>query len=301
MTAEDKLGCSLGVFAHNEAGNIVTLLTALVSQKLRQVRIDEIIVVSSASTDGTDDLVRDFAASHSLVRLISQAKREGKSSAINLFLREAQSDLLVVISGDVIPAPDTIEKLVSAFRDPAVGASGGRPIPVNDPSSFIGYAVHLLWRLHHRMAMIAPKLGEMIAFRKVMDAIPADSAVDEASIEALVRDQGLKLRYIPTALISNKGPATLKDFVKQRRRIQNGHLWLKKKQAYTVASQDSGTLFWILIDELLEAPLSAPKIFAVMALEMWCRFLGSLDYYLLGKNPFAWDIARSAKHQKDLP
>jgi len=145
------------------------------------------------------------------------------------------------------------------------------------------------------MAMLSPKLGEMIAFRKVMDAIPADSAVDEASIEALVRDAGLKLRYIPEAVISNKGPLNLKDFVKQRRRIQNGHLWLMEKQGYEVVSQDKGTLLWILLDEALDYPLKTPMMLAVMALEIWCRMLGTWDYRVKGRNPFAWEIARSTK------
>jgi hypothetical protein len=44
----------------------------------------------------------------------------------------------------------------------------------------------------------------MIAFRKVMDSIPKDSAVDEASIEAIIRSRGLELRYIPKAMITTK-------------------------------------------------------------------------------------------------
>jgi len=233
------------------------------------------------------------------VRLITQERREGKSAAINLFLASAKEQLLVVISGDVIPAPKTIELLISAFRDPSIGATGGRPMPVNDEQGFMGYAVHLLWRLHHRMAMLSPKLGEMIAFRKVMDSIPSDSAVDEASIEALVRDAGLKLRYIPEALIRNKGPQNLKDFIKQRRRIQNGHLWLMEKQGYEVVSQDKGTLLWILLDEAREYPQNIPKMLAVMALEIWCRALGTWDYRVKGRNPFAWEIARSTKDLGD--
>jgi len=295
LERDNALICSLGVFAYNEADNIIPLLEALCAQKLQRARIAEIIVVSSASTDGTDALVEDFALGEPRVRLIRQARREGKSSAINLFLAEAVSPILMVISGDVIPAPATIEKLAAAFSDPKVGASGGRPVPVNPANTFMGFAVHLLWRLHHRMAMISPKLGEMIAFRKLMDSIPADSAVDEASIEAIVRSHGLKLRYIPEAVISNKGPTNLKDFIKQRRRIQNGHLWLKQKQDYRVVSQDGGTLLRIIFDELRERPASAPKVVAVMALEIYCRLLGAWDYYAKGKNPFAWDIARSTK------
>ncbi len=298
MDQTSKLACSLGVFAYNEADNIIPLLTALCSQQLSRAEIAEIIVVSSASTDGTDELVRAFAESHRQVRLIRQARREGKSSAINLFLAEASSSILMVISGDVIPAPTTIEKLAVALADPKVGASGGRPVPVNPTKTFMGYAVHLLWRLHHRMALISPKLGEMIAFRRLMDSIPADSAVDEASIEAIVRSRGLKLRYIPDAIISNKGPTNLPDFIKQRRRIQNGHLWLKKTQDYNVVSQDGGTLLRILFEEIREYPASAPKVLAVMALEFYCRLLGAWDFYAKGRNPFAWDIARSTKNLK---
>ena len=217
-----KISCSIGVFAHNEEANILHLLRALSAQKLNEACIEEIIVVSSASIDATDDLVRDYALENPKVKLYTQARREGKSSAINLFMAEAKSDVLVVISGDVIPAENTIELMVSAFVDPKIGASGGRPMPVNSDQNLIGYAVHLLWRLHHRMALISPKLGEMIAFRKVMESIPKESAVDEASIEAIIRQKGLQLKYIPQAIIHNKGPENLPDYIKQRRRIQIG-------------------------------------------------------------------------------
>jgi cellulose synthase/poly-beta-1,6-N-acetylglucosamine synthase-like glycosyltransferase len=292
----ERIKSSIGIFAHNEAGNILNLLTALTGQKTSVAEIAEIIVVSSASTDGTDETVTAYAAEYPLVRLITQAKREGKSAAINLFLAEAKQEILVIISGDVIPSEHTIEKLVSAFSDAKLGACGGRPVPVNQHDTFMGYAVHLLWRLHHRMALISPKLGEMIAFRKVMESIPRDSAVDEASIEAIVRSQGLSLRYIPDAIIHNKGPETMSDFIKQRRRIQNGHLWLQKHQAYKVVSQDTGTLLRIMLSELKDSPTDAAKLFGVMGLEMFCRLLGSWDYHVRKKNPFTWEIVRSAKN-----
>lgn len=292
---KSKLSCSVGVFAHNEAANIASLLDALLQQKLKKAAISQIIVVSSASTDGTDDIVREYCRKDERIRLITQEKREGKSAAINLFLANATEDFCVVISGDVIPAPRTIELLISAFADPRVGATGGRPVPVNDPNTLIGYAVHLLWRLHHRMALLSPKLGEMIAFRKLMDSIPAESAVDEASIEAIIRAAGLKLRYIPAAIIHNKGPLNWKDFIKQRRRIQNGHLWLIENQGYKVVSQDKGTLFWIMLDEAIERPKDLFKMFFVMKVEIWGRLLGTWDYRIKKRNPFAWEIAKSTK------
>ncbi|MGB4309495.1 MAG: glycosyltransferase family 2 protein, partial [Candidatus Cloacimonadaceae bacterium] len=137
-----KITCSVGVFAHNEAANIGALLDALIRQKLKKAEIRQIIVVSSASKDGTDEIVREYCQKDERIRLITQEKREGKSAAINLFIAAASEDICVVISGDVIPAPRTIERLVSAFADPKIGATGGRPVPVNDPDSLIGYSVH---------------------------------------------------------------------------------------------------------------------------------------------------------------
>jgi len=290
-----KLTCSIGVIAYNEAGNICKLLQALCEQQLEKVEIAEIIVVSSACTDGMDELVCEFALTHPQVSLICEKERSGKSSAINIFLKEAKSEILIIESGDTIPAPDTIEKLIVPFADSKIGATGGRPTPVNNEKTLIGYSVHLLWRLHHRMALIHPKLGEMIAFRRVFSAIPKDSAVDEASIESIIRSKRLQLLYVPDAIIYNKGPETWNDFVKQRRRIQNGHLWLLNKHNYKVSSQESNVLWNIFIQEIKSNPGQLPKMIIVILMEIYCRLLGSYDYHVKKKNPFAWDIASTTK------
>ncbi len=296
MTDKNRsIPCSIGVICFNEEGNIGSLLDALLGQKLSTVIIEEIIVVSSACTDATDSIVLEYQKTFPQIQLIQQSQREGKSSAINLFIEKAKCEVLVIESGDTIPAEDAIEKICSVFSDYKVGAAGGRPVPVNKTSDFMGYAVHLLWRLHHRMAMISPKLGELIAFRKVMDRIPKESAVDEASIEALIRSKRLRLRYIPDAVIYNKGPENIKDFIKQRRRIQNGHLWLSDKQSYSVSSQNSGILLQILFQEIVENPGQFCRLVTVMILEFYCRILGSIDYYIKKNNPFKWDIAQSTK------
>ncbi len=292
----NTLHCSIGVIVFNEAENIGRLLQALEAQQLSTVVIDRVVVVSSACTDGTDDIVEAFAATHPRVSLIKEPERRGKSSAINLFLAAAQdSEVLVVVSGDTLPERNTVEKMVSAFADPAVGMTGGRPFPENPSGTFIGYAVNLLWKLHHRMALLSPKLGEMIAFRNLVRQIPTDSAVDEASIETVVTGQGYRLRYIPEAIVHNKGPETVADFIKQRRRITVGHLWLANTQHYVVPSQKPGIMARITLDEALREPARLPWLVGVMALEAWCRLLGWYDYRVCKRNPYAWDMARTTK------
>lgn len=289
------ISCSLGIFAYNEEKNIRQLLNAIENQKLEKVELREIIVVSSNSTDNTDEIVREYAKSDSRIKLIIQKERKGKSSAINLFLKEAKNEIVLIESADTIPAENTIEKMVLPFQNSKIGMAGGKPTPVNDPKTFIGFAVCMLWRLHHKMSMISPKLGEMAAFRNIVKEIPEKSAVDEASIEAIIRKQDLKLEYVPEAIVYNKGPENVSDFLKQRRRIYAGHLWLQENQDYKVSSQNSGLIIRLTLQEFSLNPIKNLKIIFTMFLEVWGRFFGWFDYKILKKNPFKWDISESTK------
>ena len=292
----NKLFCSIGIIVYNEAKNIGHLLELITSENYKDVEITEIIVVSSACTDGTNEIVDYYQKHDKRVKLITEPERRGKSSAINLFLKNSSNELLIIESGDTIPAEGTIRKLILPFQDPEVGMTGGRPVPVNSSITFSGYAVNLLWKLHHKMALKSPKLGEMIVFRRVFDSIPAESAVDEASIEALIAKNNLTKLYIADAIIHNKGPEEISGFIKQRKRIETGHLWLTKKHNYQVASQKKSILFSLLREEISERPQDLFKIFAVMFVEIYARLLGRFDYYIKKKNPFTWEIISSTKN-----
>lgn len=293
-----QIHCEIGLIVYNEAENIGRLLQALEQQELKQVVIDRIIVVSSACHDGTDDIVRERIKLNNRIELITEAERNGKSAAINKFLAVAKSEILIVESGDTLPAKDTIEKLVSVFADAKVGASGGRPVPENKRQGITGHLVHILWEMHHLMAQESPKLGEMIAFRHIFEAIPSHSAVDEASIEAIILEQGLELRYVPEAKVFNKGPEKFSEYISQRRRIASGHLWLKENQQYNVASQDSDLLFRIMKKQFRDRPGEWFFLILSIKVEILCRFLGWWDLKVLKKNPFKWDIAATSKNIK---
>ena len=106
-----------------------------------------------------------------------------------------------------------------------------------------------MWRLHHKIALITPKLGELVAFRSLVKEIPADTAVDEASIEAIIRKAGYELCYVPDAIVRNKGPENIKDFLKQRRRIAAGHKHLMIEERYEVSTMDPKKILKILFQE----------------------------------------------------
>ncbi len=296
---DDFVGCSVGIMAHNEEANIARTIYAVLQQQGSSVRIEEVIVVASGCTDSTVPIVTEIASHEPGVRLCIQEKREGKASAINLFLKQAISQVVVLIGADVIPEVSALEYLCAPLKDPKIGMVGGRPQPVNDRSTFMGYAVHLLWRLHDRLARIHPKLGEVIAFRNVISGIPTDSPVDEISIQALISQLGYQLIYEPACIVYNKGPLTVRDFLKQRRRIHAGHLQTRDRQNYEASTMKASPIFFQLIachDFTMRTPKHALWTLATVILEGYARLQGYLDY----RRKLAYHIWEMVDSTKDL-
>ena len=281
----------MGITAHNEEANIGRLLERVLEQQLSTVVLHEIIVVISGCTDNTEAIVRDYAAREPRISLLVQEKREGKASAINLFMRHATQPILILCSADVLPELDAIEKLVAPLADVNIGMTSCRPVPVNDPQTFMGFGVHLLWELHHQINLNGFKAGEMTAFRKIFERIPYDTAVDEASVEPIIRGQG---RYVPDAIIYNKGAETVDDFLRQRRRIYSGHLIIKESLGYAVSTMSGLKILRLLLAHLDWRPKQFLWTWLVVALEMYGRYLGWRDYKAK-RDHSVWEIATTTK------
>jgi glycosyl transferase family 2 len=292
-----ELQCSVGVMAYNEEANIAHVLHSILGQKLTAKRIVEVIVVASGCEDQTASIVADVASREPCVRLIEQPRREGKASAINLFISAAQCPVLVLVSADVIAEDDAFEALLRHFDDSAVGMTGGHATPVNGDATFLGHAVHLQWHLHDRIARKSPKLGEMVAFRNVIPGIPCDTTVDELFIQALISQLGYLLVYEPQAIVYNRGPATTHDFLRQRRRIHAGHLRVRAEQAYSASTMSA----WRAARALVASEASFRSLrttlwsIGTVGLEAIARILGCYDVIRGRRPPGVWKMANTTK------
>jgi poly-beta-1,6-N-acetyl-D-glucosamine synthase len=291
------LTCSIGIMAYNEEANIGRLLEAMVFQRTKNVAVTEIVVVASGCTDSTEAIVRDWAKRDQRIRLIVQERRTGKAVAVNEYLPQAKERIIVLCSADLVPQADAIEQLVSPLADSEVGMTSSRPVPVNDPNQFMGYAAHMLWDLHHAVNLIHFKAGEMIAFRKIFERIPYHTAVDEASIEPVIRGQGYRVQYVPTAIVYNQGPETAADFLSQRRRIYAGHLAVRDTLGYSVSTMSPYRIFGILLRHLDLRPRALMWTCAVVGLEAYGRLLGLRDYRKR-RDHRVWEIAKTTKRLK---
>ncbi|MEA3335318.1 MAG: glycosyltransferase [Chloroflexota bacterium] len=290
-----NLCCSVGITAYNEQDNIGPLLEAMIDQHLHQVTISEIIIVASGCTDNTVPIIKSYQKKDPRIRLIEQPERRGKTSAINLFLEAASQDILVLESGDTLPQEYAVENLVRVFEDPTVGMTGAHKIPVNTPDHLVGLFTHLRLRMEHELCMDIPRLGEMIAFRRVLDHIPPDVAMDEAFVEAIVVKNGLRVIYSPDAVVYNTGPDTISDFVRQRRRNHAGHLFLQDKYGHQVSSLQNKRVARIAFREVWGAVQLVYSIGLLGILEGFSRFLGWYDFAIKRERHVVWDMAYSQK------
>src|SRR3990170_1416027 len=109
--------CSIGIMAYNEGANIGRLLDSLLVQKTSIGSIDEMYVVASGCTDNTEAIVGEYAKRDERIKLLIQKEREGKASAINLFLSKVKGDILILAGADTALEKDTIDNLVKPFSE----------------------------------------------------------------------------------------------------------------------------------------------------------------------------------------
>jgi cellulose synthase/poly-beta-1,6-N-acetylglucosamine synthase-like glycosyltransferase len=288
---------AIGTMVFNEAANLPRLLPRLSALGAPGVLVTDILVVCSGCSDDSEAHVRRAAQGDPRIRLVSEPRRRGKAAAINRFLAllPREVDSCVLVSADVLPAPDALGALLRPFADPRVGMTGGCPIPTNPATGLLHRVVRFQWAVHHRLATCSPKLGEMVAFRNVVNRIDSRTPVDEASLEAQIVEQGLLLAYAPEARVANRGPDNLAELLFQRQRIWNGHLKLRRDTGYEVASYRLRNVLPPVWDQVRAHPRDLPVAVAAGVIEGIARTLGTADQALLGRTPTTWRALPSTK------
>jgi len=304
---------SIGICAYNEEHTIGNLLDDLVMQFVPDpFRIMEIIVVSSGSSDGTNKIVKKFAAKDSRIKLVVEKERRGKAHALNTFLNIAKGDILVIISADTRLGDKALLRLLRAIKED-VGGACANTVPKSKNSSILHTFYQFLWKAHNRMLFkemnkgtLSHLGGDMWAIRKgIIRKIPAWVINDDAYIGIMLKRKGWKITFVRNAKVFINSPSNPVDFIRQRKRILIGHRQIEKKVG--VAPTTIGALalrkphysMLVLIEELKSHKIiDYPKIAIGILLEVLCNLLATLsirkmDLYVL------WKQVRSTK--TDVP
>ncbi len=109
---------TLLISAFNESQVIAAKVENALALEYPRDRL-EIMVISDASDDGTDEIVQQFSSRG--VCLLRQEPRIGKTAGLNLGVSEARGEILVFSDANAMYQPDALRMLVRHFSDPKVG------------------------------------------------------------------------------------------------------------------------------------------------------------------------------------
>lgn len=187
---------------YNEAGLIERKLDDIYRQDYPREKL-EVVVVDSASTDGTPEKARRWASKHPdlKVRLVEEPARRGKAHALNTALKHIPPDAEVVILTDADsfwPQRDTVRRAVAYLADPTVGAVSCLKRPAGQGPGGVEEAYRSLYnqvRLAESKAHSTPVFhGELAAYRKSLleeiGGFPEDLGADDSHTATLIALKG---------------------------------------------------------------------------------------------------------------
>lgn len=165
-----------------------------------------ILVVSDASTDGTDAIAAAYAACNlSVLRL---PVRSGKTAAENVAGTRLVGSVAVNVDATIRVHPQALKRLVEAFDDPTVGVASGRDVTVRlsdleKGSGEVAYVNYEMWvrTLETDVDGIIGASGCLFAMRSSLRRamVPAHLSWDFAAV-LLARRQGFRAVFVPGAI-----------------------------------------------------------------------------------------------------
>lgn len=166
----------------------------------------QILVISDASTDGTDDVVREYEARG--VELLRHSRRIGKTAGENAAVSLARGELIVNIDATILVPPTALKPLIEVFVDPTIGVASGRDVSVGDAresstTAETRYTDYEMWirDLETRAGSIVGASGCFYAIRREIhgDPLPDSLSWDFAS-PLVARMKGYRSVSVPAAV-----------------------------------------------------------------------------------------------------
>lgn len=197
----------------------------------------QILVISDASSDGTDQVVEGFADRG--VELLRLPKRGGKTAAENAAAAAAHGEIVVNTDATSRILPHSLKSLVRPFADPEVGVASGRDVSVGDvttetnagESGYVGYEMRVR-ALETAVGSIVGASGCFYGIRRSLyaPAFPEELSRDFASA-LIARENGFRAVSVDDAVVLvPRTTSVQKEYRRKIRTMARGleTLWYKR-------------------------------------------------------------------------
>lgn len=304
LDVDKRMSVVVGIPAYNERKRIRALLNQIMNQK--GVQIDKIILNISGSTDGTDEevaaAIRLFHQSPS-IQIIDNHVRAGKAAALDEILSACNSDILVLMDGDVKLNDRCLQQILKPFfLDTSVGVVSGNVMSLNSGENrLFSFISQLERQLHHELCMDlvgksqAPKVnGTFFALRtKIITCLPHRTVSDDEYISCCAQMRGYRVAYVPNAVVYTKDPESCRDYIAKRRRILVGHFLIRKELGYSVPTARLSGILPRFLKHMAKEKKQVLPISTMLFLQFVSYVLAALDI-VTGAVPYFYRV-ESAK------
>ncbi len=211
--------------AYNEQDSIEAKIRNVLAADYPRELLD-IVVVSDASTDRTDEIARSFEAQG--VRLIVQETRRGKTAGLNRAIELARGEIVVFTDANAMYPRDTIGRLVRHFDRPETGLVTGYTRYVVGDKGEIAEATNaytslerLLKTAESRWGSCVGADGAIFAVRRSLYRPLRDDDINDFVIPLSVIDQGYRCVFAADAFCSESPGKRLDSEFRRQARITN--------------------------------------------------------------------------------
>lgn len=265
---------SISLPAYNEEAVIGETLENLLALEYPSERM-QIVVISDASTDRTDEIVRNYGDRG--VELIRLEERGGKTAAENAGVPHLRGEIVINTDASTRIAPGSLKALVRTFQDPTVGiASGtdrsvgpGETDPLRGESRYVSYEMAVR-ALETRFGTLVGASGCFYAARRELHRVLVPEELSRDFIAALnAREEGYRTVSVPDAVAHvPRARSLLSEYRRKVRTMARGldSLYTRREMLNPFRH---GRFAWMLASHKLGrwiVPLTLPGALAGLAL-----------------------------------
>jgi len=243
-TRYDFPSCTILIPAHNEAKVIGATVESMLQLEYPTEKLT-ILVINDGSGDETASIVQEFVKRDPRVVLFTVPPGEGgkgKSRALNLALKQVNSDVIAIYDADNTPHSKALHYLVAQLvTHKELGGVIGKFRTVNKNATLLTRFINIetlsfqsilqagRWQMHNIATLPGTNYVVWTHLIRSLGGWDEEALTEDSELSIRIYEKGYKIKYIPYALTYEQEPQEWKVWLKQRMRWVRGNNYVIAK------------------------------------------------------------------------